>query len=79
MKTKLTLTVRKSVIITAKKYARHSGKSISRLFEEPALNTIKSEQQRAAGRLLKLLESSSGTKPLRDKVLLKKHIESKYA
>lgn len=34
MKTKLTLTVHKSVINTARKRARKSGKSISGLFEE---------------------------------------------
>jgi hypothetical protein len=83
MKTKLTLTVRKSVITIAKKHSRKSGKSISRLFEEmfeePELNIIKSEQQRAASRLLKLLESAPRVKTLDDKALLRKHIDQKYA
>ena len=83
MKTKLTLTVRKSIITLAKKHSRSSGKSISRLFEEmfeePELHNIKSEQQRAADRLLKLLESSTGVRSLNDKALLKKHINRKYA
>jgi len=60
-KTKLTLTVRKSIIVTAKKYARKSGKSISTLFEEmfqgTDLNQLKSESQRAAERLLRTLEA----------------------
>ncbi len=83
MKTKLTLTVRKSVIARAKKHSRKSGKSISRLFEEmfeePEIQSIQSEQQRAAGRLLIALEKSPGVKTLDDKSLLSKYIEKRYA
>ncbi len=82
-KTKLTLTVRKSIIATAKKYARKSGKSISTLFEEmfqeTELNQIKSEPQRAAERLLNNLEASKSVKVLNDKLLLRKHVSRKYA
>ena len=83
MKTKLTLTVRKSVIEKAKRYSRRTGKSISQMFEEVfELNearSIKSEQQRAAGRLLTTLESSKSIKTLEDKALLKEHVARKFA
>jgi hypothetical protein len=83
MKTKLTLTVRKGIIATAKMHSRKSGKSISRLFEEiferTEVQSIKSEPQRAAGRLLKALEGSKPLKKLNDKELLRKHITAKYA
>ncbi len=83
MKTKLTLTVRKSVIDTAKRYSRRTGKSISQMFEELFEKTesmgIKSEQQRSAERLLKTLELSKPVKTLDDKSLIKKHVTRKYA
>lgn len=83
MKTKLTLTVRKSIINKAKRYSQKTGKSISRIFEEFFENTdttdIKSVTQMAAERLLKKLESSSPVKALDDKKLLKKHVAGKFA
>jgi hypothetical protein len=83
MKTKLTLTVRKSVINTAKRYSRKTGKSISEMFEELFEKTeptrIKSEQQRSAERLLKTLEVSKSVKSLDDKSLLKEHVARKFA
>ena len=84
MKTKLTLTIRKSVIITAKRYARKTGKSISRIFEEFVENvessgSTKSESQKAAERLLKNLESSKPVETLDDKKLLKHHVARKFA
>lgn len=83
MKTKLTLTVRKSVISTAKRHSRRTGKSISQMFEDLFENTelgnIKSEPQRAAERLLKTLESSKSIKTLDDKTLLKEHVARKFA
>jgi len=83
MKTKLTLTVQKSVIEAARKRSRRSGKSISGLFEEVfernEHNHIQSEPQRAAVRLLKLLKTAAIKDTQADKELLKKHIEKKYA
>ena len=83
MKTKLTLTVRKSVIDNAKRYSRRTGKSVSQMFEELFEKTesmsIKSEQQRSAERLLKTLELSKSVKTLDDKSLIEKHVAGKYA
>lgn len=83
MKTKLTLTVRKSVIETAKRHSRRTGKSISKmfeeLFEETELRSIKSEKQRAAIRLLKSLESANSIETINDKLFLKQHVERKFA
>lgn len=84
MKTKLTLTVRKSVISAAKRYSRRTGKSISQMFEEFFENAalgggIKSAPQRAAERLLKSLDASKPVKTLDDKQLLKEHVARKFA
>lgn len=84
MKSKLTLTVRKNVIMTAKRYSKRTGKSISQLFEEffesaSPENTIKSEPQKAAERLLAILDSSKPVKTLDDKTLLKEHVARKFA
>lgn len=83
MKTKLTLTVRKSVIDMAKRHSRRTGKSISRMFEElfegTEVRSIKSEKQRAAIRLLKSLESAKPVEVLDDNLLLKQHVERKFA
>ena len=84
MKTKLTLTVRKSVISAAKRYAKRTGKSISQMFEEFFENAeaggyMKSENQKAAERLLKNLETSKSVHQMDDKQLLKKHVARKFA
>jgi hypothetical protein len=84
MKTKLTLTVRKSIIINAKRYSRRTGKSISQLFEELFEKTetsiLKSTSQRAAERLIDHLASSKPTKTMtHDKQLIKNHVARKYA
>jgi hypothetical protein len=84
MKTKLTLTVRKSVISAAKLYAKRTGKSISQMFEEffespEAGGSIKSDSQKAAERLLKSLESSRPAQTVNDKELLRKHVARKFA
>jgi Family of unknown function (DUF6364) len=83
MKTKLTLTVKKSIIETAKRYSKQTGKSISQMFEElfetAEINSIKTEAQRSAGRLLEVLRSAKPVKTLDDKALLKKHVARKYA
>ena len=83
MKTKLTLTVRKSIIMNAKRYSRMTGKSFSQLFEElfekTETSSIKSESQRAAERLLKHLEYSKPIKTLNDKQRIKNHVARKYA
>lgn len=82
MKTKLTLTVRKSVINQAKRYSRRTGKSISRLFEDffgATEASVKSEPQRAAERLLQKLKTAKPVKSLRDNELLKKYVAGKYS
>lgn len=84
MKTKLTLTVRKDVISSARRYAKRAGKSISQIFEEFFENSelegkLKSESQKAAERLLKTLASSKPIKTLDDKRLLKEHVARKFA
>lgn len=82
MKTKLTLTVRKSVIDAAKRYSRRTGKSISEMFEELFVKEEsigkKSGQQRAAERLLESLKLSKPVKTLDDKLLLKDHVARKF-
>lgn len=83
MKTKLTLTVRKSVIATAKRYSRRTGKSVSKMFEElfekAESGSIKSESHRAAERLLKALQSTRPIKTLDDKRLLNDHVARKFS
>lgn len=83
MKTKLTLTVRKSVIETAKRRAKNKGISLSQMFEEifegDGENEIKSEAQKAAERLLKILEKAESTTTLNDKDLIKGHVARKFA
>lgn len=83
MKTKLTLTVKKTVIERAKRYSRRTGKSLSQMFEELFEKTeegsVKSEPQRAAERLLKTLETSKSIRTMDDKRLLKAHVAQKFA
>lgn len=83
MKTKLTLTVRKSIIKNARRFSKRSGKSISQLFEEffemDQGTGIPSKSQRAASRLLKTLESAPVVKTLHDKEELKSHVARKFA
>ena len=84
MKTKLTLTVRKSVISAAKRYAKRTGKSISKMFEQFFENAeaggyMKSENQKTAERLLKSLDASEPVRQMNDKQLLKKHVARKFA
>ncbi|MCB0494177.1 MAG: hypothetical protein KDC93_17360 [Cyclobacteriaceae bacterium] len=83
MKTKLTLTVRKSIIKNARRFSKRSGKSISQLFEEffetEEGTGIPSKSQRAAERLLNTLESSPSVKTLNDKEELKSHVARKFA
>jgi hypothetical protein len=83
MKTKLTLTVKQSVIEIAKRKAKSKGISLSRMFEEifegEGENEIKTEVQRAAERLLQKLEKSKSINTLEDKELMKTHVERKFA
>jgi hypothetical protein len=70
--------------MTAKRYSKKTGKSISRIFEEffestSLENPIKSEPQKAAERLLAILDSSKPVKTLDDKTLLKEHVAGKFA
>ncbi|MBD3628454.1 DUF6364 family protein [Cyclobacterium sp.] len=83
MKTKLTLTVNKSIIDAAKRRAKSRGISLSRMFEEifeeEGSYEIKTEQQRAAERLLQLLENSGSIPTKDDKALIKSHVKRKFA
>lgn len=82
MKKKLTLTVEEQIIKHAKRQAKRHGKSVSQLFEESfqeeRVNTIKTESQKAAGRLLEKLEASESTQTKRDKELIKEHVKRKF-
>lgn len=82
MKTKLTLTVKKDLIIKARKRSKATGRSISQLFEEFILNTtdegVKPETQLAAERLLKRISASKTVNTLDDETLLKKVLINKY-
>ncbi|MBY0433903.1 MAG: hypothetical protein K2U26_07325 [Cyclobacteriaceae bacterium] len=83
MKTKLTLTVRKSVIMNARRYSKRTGKSISTLFEElfesRAENRIPTEAQKAARRLLENLERTKSVKTVEDRIALIAHVARKFA
>lgn len=83
MKTKLTLTVRKTIIDRAKRQSKRTGKSISQMFEDlfegREHRNIKSEQQRSAERLLARLESTKSIKSKNDKSLLLEHVARKFA
>ncbi len=83
MKTKLTLTVRKSVIEMAKKQARQKGKSLSEMFEELFENSgsrnIKTEQQRAAERLMLRLAKAKSIQSKDDKKIIIQHVKRKFA
>jgi hypothetical protein len=83
MKTKLTLTVNKSVIEAAKRKAKSQGISLSQMFEEifesMDSNQIKTEPQRAAERLINRLEKYESISNLEDKKLIKEHVKGKFA
>ena len=83
MKTKLTLTVNKSVIEAAKRKAKNQGISLSQMFEEifesMDSNQIKTEPQRAAERLINRLEKYESMSQLEDKKLIKQHVKGKFA
>ena len=83
MKTKLTLTVKKNIIESAKRMAKNKGISLSQMFEEifqeGGSNEIKTEPQRAAERLLQKLDKSKSIKSKDDKELIKSHVKRKFA
>ncbi|HEX7014213.1 MAG TPA: DUF6364 family protein [Cyclobacteriaceae bacterium] len=83
MKTKLTLTVRKDVVEAARRLSRTTGKSISAMFEEVFSASkptgLKTEQQRAAARLLKTLRKADEVETLDDETLIRKHVTGKFA
>ncbi len=83
MKTKLTLTVNKNIISSAKKLAKSKNVSLSQLFEEVFENgemaQIKTSSQKAAERLLANLANAQPIETKEDKVLLKAHVKGKFA
>jgi hypothetical protein len=82
MKTKLTLTVKNSVIELAKRKAKSKGISVSqmfeKMFEEEGENIFKTESQKAAERLLQKLATSQTTSGFDDKTLIKEHVKRKF-
>jgi len=80
MKTKLTLTVNKSIIEKAKKVAKERSVSVSRLFEEvfedDSPQPLRNERQKAASELLKTLSSQPKTQMTvkSDKELIKAYV-----
>ena len=83
MKTKLTLTVKSSVIELAKRKAKSKGISVSemfeKMFEEEGENNIKTESQKAAERLMQKLETSQTSSHFDDKTLIQEHVKRKFA
>jgi hypothetical protein len=83
MKTKLTLTVKSSVIELAKRKAKSKGISVSqmfeKMFEEEGENVFKTESQKAAERLLQKLATSKTTSDFDDKTLIQEHVKRKFA
>lgn len=83
MKTKLTLTVKKSIIESAKRSAKNKGISLSRMlkeiFKEGDSNEVKTEAQRATERLLLKLAKPKSVKTKDDKELIKAHVKRKFA
>ncbi len=85
MKTKLTLTVNKSIIEKAKKVAKERSVSVSRLFEEVFENDspqpVRNERQKAASDLLRTLGNQAKTQMTEksDKELIKEYVNKKYS
>lgn len=82
MKTKLTVTLKKSVIETAKKRARAKGISLSRMieqiFEESERDTAITETGKAAQRLLARLAQTKYTQTKQDDELISAHVKKKF-
>lgn len=82
MKKKLTLTVQEDIIKSAKREAKRRGISVSQMFEEVIgkgeVNTIQTESQRAAKRLLQTLKNAESVEPMDDKKLIREHVERKF-
>jgi hypothetical protein len=79
VKTKLTLTVNKSVIEAAKRKAKSRGISLSQMFESMDSNQTKAEPKRAAERLINRLEKYESISQLEDKKLIKEYVKGKFA
>lgn len=83
MKTKLTLSVEKRVVDSAKRLARRSKTSVSKLFEEmfdsEEQSPIKTPEQIAAKELLDVVGTEYPIHKGSDKQLIKKHIAKKYS
>ncbi|SNS51496.1 hypothetical protein SAMN05421640_0474 [Ekhidna lutea] len=83
-KTKLTLTVRKDIILLAKKKAKQQGVSVSRLFEdvfkEKLKSKNKSKEQIAGEALIEFLDNQPYTEPNEqsDKELIVEHLKKKH-
>jgi len=84
MKTKLTLTVQKKVIESAKRIARERKVSVSKLFEEvfkdDKVESILTEKQKAAKRFLENFNKREPIQALEksDKELVGEYIKKKY-
>jgi len=82
MKTKLTLTVKKDIILSAKRIAKKKKISVSKLFEEmfegDKVTSIKTPEQLAAKRLLDREVPEYPLDERSDKELIIAHIKKKY-
>ncbi len=83
MKTKLTLTVKKSIIDSAKRLAKRKKVSVSRLFEEmfenDEINPIKTPEQLAAKKLLERVGEEYPIIDQDDKELIRQYVAKKYS
>lgn len=83
MKKKLTLSVEEETVKYAKRLAKRYGKSVSQMFEEKFkeenTNTIQTEPQKSASKLLIELETSEKVQTKQDKALIKEHVKRKFA
>ncbi len=83
MKTKLTLTVKKSIIDSAKRIAKRKHVSVSKLFEEmfenDTISPIKTPEQLAAKELLDRVGEEYPIIDQDDKELIRQYVAKKYS
>ena len=79
MTTKLTLTIEKSIIVRAKSYAKHTGRSLSELIEN-YLETITQEggEEKISPKLNKIVGSVKIPKNFDQEKELRSYFESKH-
>lgn len=82
MKTKLTLSIEKRIVDSAKRLARRRKTSVSKLFEEifegNDVSPIKTTEQIAAEELLRRVGPGIEASEKSDKELIREHLKKKY-